>query len=218
MALQILPAVDRWRGDDGSEHEAAFLMAQDREGVPGHRVLAGYLGEPPAGHHYAYRHVDATTGAYWRTYVLDGVSRLDGRAVTDAKLTFDDAGHALVQISLTPAGQRAFEALAREQVGRQVAILLDGKVKAAFVLHAMKPGAPLAIAMAPGDDKQQAIEAYDLVAVLEAGAMPELRLEQQRLFDRLGFWSAWPFFAAVGSLLLAALVLARRTRAHLLGQ
>ena len=62
-------------------------------------------------------------------YLL-GKSALDGTSVKNAKTTFSSGTGWVLMLTLTPAGSRAFDALAESQFHRQIAVVADGVVSA----------------------------------------------------------------------------------------
>jgi len=99
---------------------------------------------------------------------------LTGRDVARARAFRDEAtGRYEVSVRFTPAGAKRFEQLTRQMVGRRLAILLDNQVSAAPVVQAPIPGGEARIS--PGgfkDPTTQRLEAEELAASLEAGALP----------------------------------------------
>ncbi|MDG2307306.1 MAG: protein translocase subunit SecD [Candidatus Binatia bacterium] len=103
-----------------------------------------------------------------REYLLDKKVQMTGAAVADARVR---PGTQLegpyVELVLTDAGSAQFEALTAENVGRNMAIVLDGRVFSAPVIRERIGGGRASIT-GSFDIK----EARDLAIVLRAGALP----------------------------------------------
>jgi preprotein translocase subunit SecD len=196
--------------------------------VTGRRMLERYLetlvaSDPafvvPADREILYGYVEPTDGTrpFWRTYYVERVVRLDGRAVATASTSYDPAaGVPLVMVELNPAGAKVFEQLTTDQVGRKIAIVLDGKVKSAPIINAPVAGGRVQITMGGGTQAHQEREAMDLVAVLKTGSLPgPLMMLASVPFDRAGggfLARSWMFFAAAVVILLGLGGFALRSR------
>ena len=112
-----------------------------------------------------------------REYVLEKKVQMSGAAVADARVR---PGTQLegpyVELVLTDAGATDFENLTAENVGRNMAIVLDGKVFSAPVIRERIGGGRASIT-GSFDIK----EARDLAIVLRAGALPApIRIIEER--------------------------------------
>ncbi len=103
-----------------------------------------------------------------------GPSELTGKAVKSAKAQFDQTGSAWeVAFTLTKTGSKDFDALAARNVGKQVAIVLDGVVKSAPTIQQAEFKGRGQIS---GSFSEK--EAKDLALVLRYGSLPvELKPE-----------------------------------------
>ena len=107
-----------------------------------------------------------------RRYSL-GPAELTGRALKTARASFDPQQGWLVNFTLTGTGSKSFDELAAKNVGKQVAIVLDGVVKSAPTINEAKFGGSGVISGSFGER-----EAKDLALVLRYGSLPvELRPE-----------------------------------------
>ncbi|MPZ17339.1 MAG: hypothetical protein GEV06_05430 [Luteitalea sp.] len=92
---------------------------------------------------------------------------VSGRDIRRAWVTRDDFGRPAVGFSLTPDGGRRFAELTSENIGRQLAIVLDDLVQSApFIESAISGGEGI---IRGGFSMQ---EATDLALLLQAGALP----------------------------------------------
>lgn len=112
---------------------------------------------------------DKATGATRRTsYLVESKVELSGEAVEDAKVQlFDQLEGPFVELTLNSDAARRFDALTAANVGRQLAIVLDGTVYSAPVIRERIPGG---VASITGNFSVK--EARDLAIVLRAGALP----------------------------------------------
>jgi len=115
------------------------------------------------------RNVNNVTGAVSETpIVVESRPALTGDSVTDAQVNFSNqTREAFVLIHFDPLGGERFEKLTAANVGRRMAIVLDGKVYSAPVIRERISGGAATIS---GNFTVQ--EARDLVIVLRAGALP----------------------------------------------
>ena len=100
-------------------------------------------------------------------YRLHSAVEVSGRDIRRASATQDANGLPAVGFSLTPEGGRRFAELTRANTGRQLAIVLDGRVQSAPVIES---------AITEGQGVIQGSftsrEANDLALVLRSGALP----------------------------------------------
>lgn len=114
-------------------------------------------------------------------YLLDAQAELTGEVLEDARAQPDQssnvAGNFMVEFDLSSTGRRLFSRATGENVGRLMAIVLDGKVKSApEIMDKIRTGT----ATITGRFTPQ--EASDLAIVLRAGALPvPIRIEEQRV-------------------------------------
>jgi SecD/SecF fusion protein len=113
-------------------------------------------------------------------YALAAKPNLTGDQVADAKVAFGlDTVHPNapgISLTLDKRGAALFTKLTGDNVGRQLAIVLDGRVKSAPVIRDKIRGGRASITGLSGD-----AEAKDLGIVLRAGALPtDLILQEER--------------------------------------
>ena len=92
---------------------------------------------------------------------------MGGENITDARVSYDEFGTPLVDLRLDSRGAAIFEKLTGENVGRALAIVLDGTVYSAPVIQGRIPGGRCSITGSFTLD-----EANDLAVVLRTGALP----------------------------------------------
>ncbi|MBS1547735.1 MAG: protein translocase subunit SecDF [Bacteroidetes bacterium] len=102
-----------------------------------------------------------------------GKPKLDGSYITDARQDFDMKGDAEVSMQMNQEGAQKWKLMTGENVGKQIAIVLDGSVVSAPNVMGEIPGGRSSITMGGGDDRNKQLEeATDLANVLKAGALP----------------------------------------------
>lgn len=99
--------------------------------------------------------------------LLDAKAVLTGEHLTTATVGFDQYGQAIVQLSLDKEGGKIFDKVTFQNIGKRLAIVLDGQVYSAPVIRDRIPNGKAQIS---GNFK--ADEASDLALVLRAGALP----------------------------------------------
>ncbi len=139
-----------------------------------HNVQDALRDGPPAGDELLYGPPERGG----RTpYLVESPLLMQGDVVTDARVR---PGGRLegpyVAVDLDPRGAQIFDALTAENVGRRLAIVLDGTVYSAPVIKERIPGGHVQITGRFSID-----EAHDLAIVLRSGALPApVEIEEER--------------------------------------
>lgn len=119
---------------------------------------------------------DGTTRKFLPLYALkvpsDGKPKLDGSSISSAAQDFDMKGSVEVRMSMNPEGAQTWAVMTADNVGKQVAIVLDGLVYSAPEVRQEIRGGQSSIEMGSGDINKQIQEAEDLANILKAGALP----------------------------------------------
>ncbi len=103
----------------------------------------------------------------------NGKPKLDGSYITDARQDFDMKGDAEVSMQMNAEGAQKWKLMTGENVGKQIAIVLDGYVVSSPNVMGEIPGGRSSITMGgAGDRNKQLEDATDLANVLKAGALP----------------------------------------------
>jgi SecD/SecF fusion protein len=150
--------------------EDAIREGKIYRGATGAQITKALADQLPEGTEVLpYRQRDIETGVTRTTYILlDSQLLMSGAAVKDARLAFKPAtGEAYVTVSFTSAGKKIFDDITRANVGKQVAIILDGVVRSAPTIRERISGGKAEIT-----GSFSAEEAKDLAIVLRAGALP----------------------------------------------
>lgn len=98
--------------------------------------------------------------------VLVGPVLLTGDRLVNAQAGYDSTGKIIVSMSFTSEGKKIFEKVTSENIGRQLAIVLDKDIKSAPVIRTAISGD----AVIEGIDSLD--EAKDIALVLQTGALP----------------------------------------------
>ncbi|MDB5038991.1 MAG: secD [Bacteriovoracaceae bacterium] len=110
-----------------------------------------------------------------RPYLVKSTTVLTGQALEDARVGSDQTTQKpLVSLRFTKMGAQQFEKITEDNVGKLLAILLDGVVVSAPVIHERIPAlsAGATISLGTGNRKRMQDEARDLALVLRSGALP----------------------------------------------
>jgi preprotein translocase subunit SecD len=120
---------------------------------------------------------------------------MTGDAVDDARVDFDAQGQVEVALRMTSAGANDFARITSENIGRQLAIVLDGVVYSAPVIRSAITGGNASITGGFSTE-----EARRLKVVLKAGALPAplTVLEERTVGPTLGFESVKKGVIAMG--------------------
>ncbi len=115
-------------------------------------------------------------------FVVEAKSDLDGEALQDARVQIDQQqNEPYVSLDFKSRGAKLFERLTGENVGRRMAIVLDGNVYSAPNINERISGGHARITLGRGNFNKIMKEARDLALVLRAGALPvQLEFEEQR--------------------------------------
>ncbi len=101
------------------------------------------------------------------TLVLETAPVLTGDKLTNASVAFDNYGQPIVDIQFDNEGAKAFDSITFRNIGKRLAIVLDGKIHSAPVIRDRIPNGRGQIS---GSFTIQ--QASDLALVLNAGALP----------------------------------------------
>lgn len=102
-----------------------------------------------------------------RSLLLSKEAALTGEHLTNASVEFDQYGQPVVSLQFDKQGAQIFDQVTFQNVGRQLAIVLDGKVHSAPVIRDRIPNGQAQIS-----GNFTAEEASDLALVLRAGSLP----------------------------------------------
>jgi preprotein translocase subunit SecD len=115
-----------------------------------------------------------TPDKIWQTYFLISRAGLTGEYITDARVNFNErTSRPEVGLTFDHRGAELFGNISGDNVGKRMAIVLDGKVNSAPVLQERIGGGRAVITLGGmrGATEVQN-EARDLAAVLRSGALP----------------------------------------------
>lgn len=172
--------VDEWRRDPrGARHLDWYLFAADRSALE--RYLASLartdrrLAIDP-GHAWGFElqaPPHQRDAPRWRTYLLRHRYGLGNASASRVSVVRDapGAGPQLLVV-LSPISAARFAKLTAANVGRKLAIILDGRVTSAPILMDRIDGGKLVIQLGAGDPTRLRHDAQELAAVLTAGALP----------------------------------------------
>ena len=128
-------------------------------------------GEIPKG--YEYKESKEGMGG---ELLLSKEASLTGEYLTNASVDFDQYGQAVVSLQFDKKGAQIFDQVTFQNVGRQLAIVLDGKVHSAPVIRDRIPNGQAQIS-----GNFTADEASDLALILRAGSLPApVRIIEER--------------------------------------
>lgn len=116
-------------------------------------------------------------------YLVEMSSSLTGEELQEAIVRIDqEQNRPYVALEFKPSGAKIFEEITGANVGKRLAIVLDGNVYSAPVVQGRIAGGSAQVTLGAGDYEATMREARDLALVLRAGALPvELVFEEQRV-------------------------------------
>ena len=96
-----------------------------------------------------------------------GPPLLTGADLADARAVFDQFGRPQVSLTFTPEGAKKFEEVTRQNIGKRLAIVLDGRVYTAPVIRQAITGGQAVI-----EGLSSVEEASEIALVLRSGSLP----------------------------------------------
>jgi preprotein translocase subunit SecD len=116
-------------------------------------------------------------------YLVETTTSLTGDELQEAIVRIDqEQNRPYVGLEFKPSGAKIFEQITGSNIGKRLAIVLDGNVYSAPVVQGRIAGGSAQITLGQGDYNSSMSEARDLALVLRAGALPvELVFEEQRI-------------------------------------
>ncbi|MCS7180987.1 MAG: protein translocase subunit SecD, partial [bacterium] len=126
-------------------------------------------GKIPEGYELLYLKEKDERGIYRETYPLlvKKEPELTGKYIVDAYMGYDATGFPDVNLVLNDEGSKIFEEVTGKNIGKRLAIVLDGVVKSAPQIKERIPGGKAVIT-----GKFTKDEAVELAIVLRSGALP----------------------------------------------
>lgn len=115
-------------------------------------------------------------------YLVESEAKLTGEGLQDARVQIDpQKNQPYVSMEFKTAGARLFEEITGDNIGKRMAVTLDGNVYSAPTIQARIGGGRAQITLGGGGFNTVMREARDLALVLRAGALPvELQFLEQR--------------------------------------
>ena len=116
-------------------------------------------------------------------YLVENTTALTGEELQEAFVRMDqEQNRPYVALEFKANGAKIFEEITGANIGKRLAIVLDGNVYSAPMVQARIAGGSAQITLGAGDYNSVMSEARDLALVLRAGALPvELVFEEQRV-------------------------------------
>ncbi len=151
-------------------HLELKLVEEDKK-----KIEAALRGKVPAG--YELKYLNKEEGEDKEPLLLHKEASLTGDSLVDARAQQGSMGfYPEVVFSLNTKGGRRFARLTKNNIGKRLAIVLDGNVKSAPVIKSEIPSGKGQIEGQFGWD-----EAMDLALVLRTGALPvPIQIEEER--------------------------------------
>ena len=146
----------------------------------------------PTNHEIAFEKVNSQNGEALPNvpYVIEATPRITGDDLSDARVQIDpQKNEPYVSMEFKPQGANRFEETTGANIGKRMAVVLDGNVYSAPVIQAKIAGGNAQITLGGGTNFNKIMsEARDLALVLRAGALPVQLdfLEQRTVGPNLG--------------------------------
>jgi preprotein translocase subunit SecD len=153
---------DQWRDDAGHMHNDWYLVSSDRAKLQQYVTDYALQNPVPGDRKIAIEALPA--GA--RTYYLFAKPIVDGKVIAAASVGHDSVSRATVNITLNADGAKALETETNHNIGRKLAIVVNGAVMSAPVIGAGITGGKLAITVGGADPQKGDRDAQVLAAAL----------------------------------------------------
>jgi protein-export membrane protein SecD len=144
----------------------------------------------PEGHELAFEKSGNQDEALNIPYVIEATPRITGDDLADARVLIDQQkNQPYVSMEFKTAGAKRFEEATGANIGRRMAVVLDGNVYSAPNIQGKIAGGQAQITLGSGANFNKTMsEARDLALVLRAGALPVQLdfLEQRTVGPNLG--------------------------------
>jgi len=146
----------------------------------------------PEGHELAFeKKTNKATGEETNIpFVVESIAKITGDDLSDARVQIDQQkNEPYVSMDFKAAGAKRFEEATGANIGRRMAVILDGNVYSAPVIQAKIGGGHAQITLGGGINFNKTMsDAKDLALVLRAGALPVQLdfLEQRTVGPNLG--------------------------------
>ncbi|MBP9866383.1 MAG: protein translocase subunit SecD, partial [Candidatus Omnitrophica bacterium] len=161
VVVQLPGVTDRERAKEivGKTAHLEFKMVSEDSAL----LTQAQGGTIPEGYEYK----EMKDGLGMRKVLVEAEPALTGEHLTTASIGFDQYGQAIVQLQFDDKGAKLFDQATLKNIGRQMAIVLDGKIHSAPVIRDRIPNGQAQISGGFTPD-----EASDLALVLRAGSLP----------------------------------------------
>lgn len=114
--------------------------------------------------------------------LVESNPQITGDDLQDANVAFKQQNQPYVAITLKPTGAKRFETLTEKNVGKILAIVLDGNIYSTPRIREAIAGGRASIELGAQNYQKALQEAKDISLVLRAGALPvQLDFEEQRI-------------------------------------
>lgn len=163
IVVQLPGVTDRERAKEivGKTAHLEFKLVSENMEL----IQKAEKGEPVEG--FEYKELKERDAGFTSKILVAKDASLTGDHLTTASVGFDQYGQPMVQLELDKDGAKIFDQLTFQNVGKQLAIVLDDKVHSAPVIRDRIPNGQAQIS---GNFSAQ--QASDLALVLRAGALP----------------------------------------------
>lgn len=140
----------------------------------------------PAGYEIAFEKKMNTIGTELLSkvpYLVEAHAKLTGDELQDAGVQYDQQENKpYVSLTFKANGAKLFETITGENVGKRMAVILDGNIYTAPNIQTKIAGGRAQITLGIGSPTQLAQDARDIALVLRAGALPvQLDFLEQRI-------------------------------------
>ena len=162
IVVQLPGLTDQARAREivGKTAHLEFKLVSDDEKI----IKDALAGNVPEG--YETKQMEEE-GRLAETLVLETEPVLTGDKLTNASVGFDNYGQSIVEVQFDKDGAKIFDSVTFKNIGRRLAIVLDGKIHSAPVIRDRIPNGRGQIS---GSFTVE--QASDLALVLNAGALP----------------------------------------------
>jgi preprotein translocase subunit SecD len=172
----VTAELDTWVDHQGKQRSDPYIKGATRDSVAtvfdGIKVAGRTVG--------LQRFGTGDVPEYWRSYWLEIPAIVTHESIADARLVINpNTQRPEVIVDLEPGAARRFAEATAKNLGRRIAIVLDGEVVDALVVVHKITGGQLSLTMGGGSVHDQQVAAETISRALGSGVVPPLKLRRK---------------------------------------
>jgi preprotein translocase subunit SecD len=168
----VTAETESWKAPGGKQRTDTFLKAPGREALE--KALAGR--DVPEDRLVGVERVLSAGSEHWRSFWLEKQPILDAGDIESAEAEANQAGVPMIRIKLKEEASRRFAEVTGKNLGRKIAIVMDGVVRTAPVVQAKITGGELVLSTGGASPQEVKTDVDDILRGIRLGALPALKI------------------------------------------